>query len=230
MSSIYTDLGLSNAHLGRFKLALSYLDTSLQVARKYKIIYNEAYTLIGFATVYNLQKDYKNAYKYAIEGQQLAVKLGNLAVRSNAALQLNKTLAGLGKFDDAYKLLKQYIDLKDSLNNDESIQKLTSYNAELDFAAKEQQQLQKQHEKDLLYAQSKKQNILVDAIFITIILGMVAISIVYYRQKRKQQKINLQLEEKNTEVFQQKTDLDDQANKLNDLNTLKRQVDLCFSA
>ena len=68
-----------------------------------------------------------------MEGQSLAIKLGNVSVRSNAALQLNKTLAGLGKFDQAYTLLRQYIELKDSLNNNESIQKLTSYNLELNF-------------------------------------------------------------------------------------------------
>jgi len=53
---------------------------------------------------------------------------------------------------------------------------------------------------------------------------MVAVSIVYYRQKRKQQKINAMLEEKNREVLQQKADLDDQAQKLNNLNTLKDRL------
>jgi two-component system sensor histidine kinase/response regulator len=53
---------------------------------------------------------------------------------------------------------------------------------------------------------------------------MVAISIVYYRRKRKHQKINAMLEERNREVLQQKTDLDDQAQKLNDLNTLKDRL------
>jgi two-component system sensor histidine kinase/response regulator len=224
LSSIYTDLGLCYAHKGQFNLATNYINTSLKIATKYDIIYYKATTLIGFATVYNLQKDYKNAYKYAMQGQALAVKLGNLPVRSDAALQLNKTLAGLGRFDEAYKLLKQYIELKDSLNNNESIQKLTSYNLELNFATKEHQLALQQREKDLLYQQKIKQQRLINAIFSTIILGMVAISVVYYRQKRKQQKINLMLEEMHSEVLLQKTNLDDQAQKLNDLNTLKDRL------
>jgi signal transduction histidine kinase/Tfp pilus assembly protein PilF len=224
MSSVYTDLGLCYANKRQFAKATSYLDSSLVIARKYKIVYNEAYTLIGYATVYNLQKDFKNAYKYAVEGQKLAGKLGNLSVRSNAALQLNKTLAGLGKFDDAYKLLKQYIDLKDSLNNNESIQKLTSYSLELNFARKQNKLVQAQQERNILYQQKIKQQRLINAIFLSIILGMVAISVVYYRQKRKQQLINAKLEEKNKEVLQQKANLDDQAHKLNDLNTLKDRL------
>ncbi len=224
MSSVYTDAGLCYANKNQFEKAQKYLTTSLQIATKYKIVYNQAYTLIGFATMYNMQKDYKNAYKYAMEGQKLAVKLGNLAVRSNAALQLNKTMAGLGKYDEAYRLLKQYIALKDSLNNNESIQKLTSYNLELNFATKQNQFAQQQREKDLLYSQKIKQQRLINIIFLTIIIGMIAVSIVYYRQKSAQQKINLILKEKNREISEQKASLDNQAKKLNDLNVLKDRL------
>jgi signal transduction histidine kinase/Tfp pilus assembly protein PilF len=224
LSSVYIDMGLCYAHKNQFVIAKKYLDNSLQIATQYKIIYYQATTLIGFATFYNLQKDYKNAYKYAMEGQKLALKIGNLAVRSNAALQLNKTLAGLGQFDEAYKLLRQYIDLRDSLNNNESIQKLTSYNLELNFATKEHQLALQQREKELLYKQRIQQQHLINIIFLIIILCMITISVVYYLQKRKQQKINLMLEDKNREVLLQKTDLDDQAQKLNDLNTLKDRL------
>jgi signal transduction histidine kinase len=75
-----------------------------------------------------------------------------------------------------------------------------------------------------LYQQRIKQQRLINAIFIIITIGMVAVSVVYYRQKRKQQKINILLEDKNKEVLQQKTDLDDQATKLNDLNVLKDRL------
>jgi two-component system sensor histidine kinase/response regulator len=224
MMSVYTDLGLCYANKKQFPLAINYLNTALKIASEYKNVYNEAYTLIGLATAYNLQKDYKNAYKYAIKGQNLATKLGNLSVRSNAALQLNKTLAGLGRFNEAYNLQKQYIELKDSLNNNESIQKLTSYNQSLNFTAKQHQLDEQQRERDESYKQRIKQQRLINAIFGIIIIGMVAISIVYYRQKRKQQKINKMLEEKNREVLQQKTSIDDQAQKLNALNILKDRL------
>jgi two-component system sensor histidine kinase/response regulator len=224
MSSVYTDLGLCYAHKSHFALAKSYLDTSLQIASKYKIVYNQAYALIGMATMYNLQKDFKNAYIYATQGQQLAATLRNLIVRSNAALQLNKTLAGLGRYSDAYEMLKRYNTLKDSLNNNESIQKLTSYNLELNFASKERQLAQQHREKDESYKQRIKQQRLINTVFLTIIAGMLAVSVVYYRQKRKQQKVNAMLEDKNREVLQQKTDLDDQAQKLNNLNILKDRL------
>ena len=224
MSSVYTDLGVCYGNKNQVGPAINFLNKSLEIAGKYHIVYNEAYALIGFATIYNQQKEYSKAYKYAIEGQKYASKLGNLSVRSNAALQLNRTLAGLGKFDEAYKILRGYIAMKDSLNTNESIQKLTSYNLELNFKTKQHQLAQQQKEKDILYQQRLEQQRLINAIFLSIILGMIAISVVYYRQKRKQQQINAMLEDKNTEVLQQKANLDDQAQKLNDLNVLKDRL------
>ena len=224
LSSVYTDLGLCYAHIYQMVKAIKYLDTSLNIAEKYKVVYNKAYTLIGLATVYNMQKDYVNAYKYALQGQESADKMGNLSVRANAALELNKSLGGLGQYKDAYKSLNQYIDLKNQLKNNESIQKLTSYNFELDFAAKERTLNQQQQERDLLYQQKIHNQRLINTIFLIIILGMVMISVIYYREKRKQQYINAMLEEKNDEVLNQKANIDEQAQKLNDLNTLKDRL------
>jgi len=224
LSSVYTDLGLCYANKNQFKKAISYLDTSLLIGIKYRIVYNQAYSYIGYATVYNMQKDYKRAYNYAIKGQQLAVKLGNLSVKASAALQLNKTLAGLGKVDEAYKLLNEYISIKNSLKDNESIQKLTSYNFELSFAVKQRLLAQQQHEKDLLYKQNTRAQRLTILVFLVIIIAMIVITGVYYLEKRKQQKVNAMLEHKNAEVLDQKADLDKQTVKLNDLNTLKDRL------
>jgi two-component system, sensor histidine kinase and response regulator len=224
LSSLYTDLGLCYGHLNDAKPAISYLDTSLQIASKYKLAYNQAYAFIGLATVYNLQKDYANAYKYATQGEAYAIKLGNLSIRASAALQLNQTLAGLGNYNEAYKYLSEYVDLKNQLKNNESIQKLTSYNFELNFSAKEHQQEQQQKDKDLLYTQKLHNQRLLNTIFMIIIVAMIGTVVVYYNQKRRQQKINLMLEEKNNEVLTQKANIDEQAHKLNDLNVLKDRL------
>ena len=224
LSSVYTDLGLCYAHKNQPARALYYLTTSLKIASKYKIVYNESNTLIGFATAYNLQKNYKAAYKYALQGEKLAGKLGNLSVRANAALQLNKTLAGLGKFDEAYKYLSQYNRLKDSLNNNETIQKLTSYNLTLNFTEKEDKLALQQGKKDVLFQHRMDRQELLSDIFLIITLGMITTAIVYYRQKRKTEKVNAMLQDKNREVLQQKADLDDQAKKLNELNILKDRL------
>ncbi|QEC64685.1 sensor histidine kinase [Mucilaginibacter ginsenosidivorans] len=224
LSSVYTDLGLCYAYKKEYPKALSYLDTSLRIAEKYKIVYNQAYAIIGFATVYNMQKDYRAAYPYSVKGQQIGARLGNLSIRVNAALELNKTLAGLGRINDAYKALNEYLDLKTKLKDNESIQKLTSYNFELSFAVKQRLLAEQQHEKDLLYKQNSRAQRLTIMIFLVVIMAMVVITGIYYNEKRKQQRVSAVLAHKNSEILQQKADMDTQAAKLNDLNTLKDRL------
>lgn len=224
LCSLYTDIGLCYAHKGNGNLAVRYLDTAISITTKYKYVYNQAYALIGMATAYNLQGDFAKSYQYALDGQLLAVKLGNLSVRANAALQLSKTMAGLGEFDQAYIYLNQHMDMKSKLKDNESIQKLTSYNYALDFAAKERELAEQQRERNLVYQQKLDSQRLINIIFFVIIVAMVTILLNYYRQKRKQQKINAKLEEKNYEVLQQKISLDEQTFKLNDLNKLKDRL------
>jgi len=224
ISSLYADMGLCYAYKKQYTAALNYLDQAVKVSTAFKIDANKAYAYIYFATVYNLQKDYQNAYKYAMLGTTLSDKLGNLSNRANATLQLSESLGGLGKFEEAYKAQKQYNALKDSLKSDESVQKLTSFNLESNFAEK-QRLLAAQHQRqDDLYQQKIQRQGLLSAIFFIIIVAMVGILIVYYRAKLKQQKINFILEDKNVEVIQQKADLNDQAHKLNELNNLKDRL------
>ena len=117
-----------------------------------------------------------------------------------------------------------YEDLKDSLKSDENVQKLTSYNMESHF--KEQQKLlaEEHQRQDEQYQEKIQRQGLLSIIFFAIIVGMIAVLIVYYKAKRKQQKINTMLEERNNEVLHQKTDLNTQADKLNELNTLKDRL------
>ncbi|OOQ61358.1 tetratricopeptide repeat-containing sensor histidine kinase [Mucilaginibacter pedocola] len=224
LCSLYTDLGLCYANQGKGALAISYLDTAVSISQKYKYVFNQAYALIGLSTAYNLQKQYTKAFQHAIAGQALAIQLGNLSVRANAALQLSKTLSGLGKFDDAYAYLDEYMQLRAKLKDNESIQKLTSYNYGLNFAAKERQIKEQQREQTLLYQQKIESQRSLNIIFGIVILAMIIIAVNYYRQRRKQQQINAKLEEKNYEVLQQKVSLDDQTYKLNDLNKLKDRL------
>lgn len=224
LSSLYADFGLCYGHKKQYDLALKYLDQALKMANDFKIDYNKAVTYIDYAIVYNLQKDYQHAYKYAGMANDLANKLGSLDNRTNASLQLSEALGGLGRFEEAYKAQKEYVELKDSLKSDESVRKLTSFNLESAFNEK-QRILREQHQRqDDQYQQKIQRQGLLSAIFFLIILGMAAILIVYYKAKLKQQKINTILEDKNAEVIQQKADLNEQAHKLNDLNNLKDRL------
>jgi two-component system sensor histidine kinase/response regulator len=224
LAGLYRDLGLCYANKKEFTISLDYLSKSLKIATDYKLDYDKIVTLNGYATVYNLQNDYQNAYKYAHWAKTSADILGNVSLRANAALQLSEALGGLEQYDEAYDMRKQYDDLKDSLKSDENVQKLTSFNLESSFAEKQRRIAEEQNARDQQYQEKIQRQGLMSIIFFAIILGMIAVLIVYYRAKRKQQNINVKLEEKNREVLQHQASINAQAVKLNDSNVLKDRL------
>jgi signal transduction histidine kinase len=224
ISLIDYDLGLYHYYTHRPDSAVSYFTRSLQSASQKKIKYNKAYAYCGMAMVYNQLKKYATAYNYALLAQITANKLGSIYAQANAALQLGNALAGLKQFEQAYKQHLLYSALKDSLKSDENIQKLISYNLELDFEKRQGEIAKQQQQQELIYkekiADQKKANI----VYTLIILLMTVLLGVYYSAKRKQQQINQLLTAKNIEVLSQKNDLNIQADKLNDLNNLKDRL------
>ena len=224
IGSLYTDLGLCYAHTKQYEKAIQSVKAGLQVSVDSKIDYNITYALVGFATIYNMEGNYVKAYQYAIKSQTLADKLGNITNKTKAVYQLGKSLGGLKLYTEAYKAQARYNDLRDSLKSDENIQKFTSYTIESNFIARQKQQDLYQQEKDAIYQQRIQRQRLYSAIFLAIIAGMVCVLIVYYRAKIRQQKINEVLASSNHQVLRQKTDLDEQAKKLNELNQLKDRL------
>jgi signal transduction histidine kinase len=224
ISLIYYDLGLYNYYTRHTDLAIHDLNLSLQSASQNKIKYNKAYAYEGLALVYNLEKDYKQAYSYALMAQSTATNLGSLNTRADATLQVSKALAGLKHFQQAYKQQVLYKTLKDSLNNNESIQKLIFFNLEIDFAKRQQEVTDQQHLNEGIYKQKISRQKNTNLIYAIIMVVMAILAIVYYRGTRKQQKINILLAEKNNEIISQQENLNEQAAKLNELNLLKDRL------
>jgi signal transduction histidine kinase/tetratricopeptide (TPR) repeat protein len=214
---VYYDLGLYHYYTLQPDSALHYLNLSLQSAGQYKIKYNKAYAYLGLAMVYNLGKDYTNAYTYALQAQKTAANLGSLNTKADATLQVSKALAGLKRFEEAYQQQQLHKALMDSLKNNENIQKLTSYNLELDFE-------KRQGETNLAYRQKITQQRNTNIIAVIVIVILTIIIIIYYRSRRRQKRTNQLLADKNKEIIHQKTDLDEQANKLIELNVLKDRL------
>jgi signal transduction histidine kinase/tetratricopeptide (TPR) repeat protein len=217
LSLVYYDLGLYNYYTGHPDSALVYLNRSLQSASQYKIKYNKAYAYLGLAMVYNLEKKYALAYANAVLAQNTANTLGSLNTKVDATLQVSKALAGLQRYEEAYNQHQLHEALKDSLKNNENIEKIIVYNLEVEFG-KRQKEIDLKYEKSLVLQQRA---IAIGAIAIIVLLAM---TIVYLKAKNKQQKINNILINKNEEILTQKNSLDTQADKLHELNNLKDRL------
>lgn len=224
LSLLYYDLGLYKYYTRQPDSAVNYLQRSLQLASQHKIKYNKANAYLGLAQVYNLEKNYRQAYNYALQCQNVAGNIGTLTFKAEAALQLSIALAGAGNFSQAYRQHVLYNQLKDSLKKDESVQELISYNLEVDFKKKQTQIRDSELKQDAQLKQKIAQQRQTNTIAIVIIFGLVIMVVIYYRGKRKQLHINKLLAQSNREVLLQKANLDKQAENLNQLNSLKDRL------
>ncbi|MCC8425782.1 tetratricopeptide repeat-containing sensor histidine kinase [Mucilaginibacter sp. UR6-11] len=224
LGMVYYDLGLYNYFAGYKDSAKRYLNLALKSALKNKIRYNKAYAYQGLAKVYNLEKNYTLAYKYALQAQKTARQLNSLIAMTDATLQLSTALAGLKRFEEAYQQHRQYSAYKSDLRHNESINKVMLYNLEIDFNKKQRDLAYSQRKKELVYQQRLDKQRNENLISAAIIIILTIIILVYYNAKSKQQKINRLLAEKNKEIISQQEDLNAQATKLNELNILKDRL------
>ncbi|GAA4093415.1 tetratricopeptide repeat-containing sensor histidine kinase [Mucilaginibacter panaciglaebae] len=224
LSFVYYDLGLYNYYIKHPDVAVRYLEMSLKLAEQNKTRYVKAYAFVGLAMVYSWDKNYQQAYNYAIQAKAIGSELNSLIVETDASLQISTALAGLKRFEEAYHEHEVYTRLKSELQHSESIHKAMFYNLEVDFAKKQSELVDRQHKKEEDYrkriANQSKEN-LISAIIIVVLAIIVS---VYYNAKRKQQHINQLLGEKNNEIIRQQEDLNTQATKLNELNSLKDRL------
>lgn len=213
ISLVYYDIGMYHAKTNRPDSALYYLNLCLQSATKNKIPYNKAYAYQGFALIYNQKGDYKSGIKNALLARETANRIQSLVIRADATLQLSDALAGLKRFNEAYTEHRIYTALKDSLKDDESLQKLSSYNMAIDFENRQRLTAQKEDILEQKIAEQRVANI----IYAVVIVAITILLVFYYNAKRKQLKANVLLEKINKQVITQ-------TDELTDLNTLKDRL------
>ncbi|MFD2145539.1 tetratricopeptide repeat protein [Mucilaginibacter antarcticus] len=221
---IYYDLGMYNYYVNRPDSALHYLNKSLIIAANSKVIINKANAQVGLAMVYNAIKQYNLAYSNATQALAIGQTLNSLNIHTDASLQASLALGGLKHYQQAYNMHLQYSALKSELKHAEGINKIMLYNIEVDFARKQRDHAEQQLKREKVYqtkiASQRNQNIIYAAL--SVILATVAL--VYYNAKRKQQRINELLAEKNRSITQHQDVLNTQALKLNELNVLKDRL------
>ncbi|SEO67172.1 tetratricopeptide repeat protein [Mucilaginibacter sp. OK283] len=224
ISTCYSDLAVCYIYKKQNPKALSYLQQALKVATDNQMDYDKTIALINTALFYNVNHDYSKAYGFALQAKTLADRFGSVLLRTNAAVQLIETLGGLKLYKEAFVAQKDFDKMKRTFRKDESVQKFTLYITQYNYAEKQRQQMLQQKASALLYQQKLHDKDLLNLIFFIIIAAVLLIAYQYYRQKQQQLKINTQLKHKNQEVVEQKVSIDEQAEKLNDLNKLKDKL------
>ena len=224
ISLIYYDFGLYKLRTNNTDSAIYYFNLSLQYANHSKIKYNVAKASLGLAQALNSKKNFAKAYNYALRAHTTSASLGSTAIKVDATKQASIALAGLGRFEEAYRQELAYSTMRGHLKHNESIQKISFYNLEIDFAKEQKEIGEKQLKKEKEFKQKLAVQRSMNIAYAGITIVVATLAAIYYRGRRKQKAINTLLQEKNKEIMLQQEDIRGQSVKLNELNLLKDRL------
>lgn len=216
----YNNIGDCYINLKKYKEAREYLDKAMKIADSLSERDLQAIVLLNISDVENKRKRFQNAIHAARESYAIADLIGNLDYKAENLLQASIAYEGLGDNVLALERLKQYTAIKDSLLKMDRIKKIKLFNTlnELEKSQYTITDLSKTSEEaQLNYEKEKKYtHFLIIAIVIFAFLLILLI-----QQNASKKKAFSLLEFKNYQVHKMKDEIDEQSNKLKQLNSTK---------
>lgn len=214
MASIYEMLGLVYFNKQSNK-ALEYLNKSLDIRI-------EMGNKFGMASVYkNLgnyyrQRETKKALVYYHKALELSIEINAKYLKRDIYFMLADAYHRLKRHETAYGYLASYINLKDSLQNDDNTKKMTQLAMQYDFDKQQKLQEAEQQKKDAIQKERLKQQEMITYFFIVGFLLMLVLAFFIYKSYRTKQKTNILLEEKNKTLQKQKDQIAEQNKNITD--------------
>jgi len=220
---VYGRLGSISIYIKDYKAALAYSDTAYQMSQKVGNNRLRAKTMIGYATIYNLQHNYIKAVPYAKNGAALADSIGIMDALSTAYQELVTSYEQTGDLKAAMFYQKKYIAIKDSLNGfyrTKNLQLIQSY-FDLDrrlgaIAAFEQNAKQ-------IKAKMQFQRIIIISLTLSLLTVIVLLLITYYFYKQKKE-LSDELGRKHNTLLEHKKLIEAQTENLQMVSKIKDKL------
>lgn len=220
---VYGRLGSIAIYTKNYKAALAYSDTAYQMSQKVGNNRLRAKTLVGYATIYNLQRNYAKAIPYAKKGAALADSIGVMDALSTAYQELMTSYEQTGDLKAAMAYQKKYVAIKDSLSGfyrTKNLQLIQSY-FDLDkrlnaIAAFEQNAKQ-------IKAKMQFQRIIIISLTLSLLTVIVLLLITYYFYKQKKE-LSDQLNSKHSTLLEHKKLIEAQTENLQMISKIKDKL------
>jgi signal transduction histidine kinase len=163
---------------------------------------------------YNKMGRYSEAIEYGLKGYALGKESVTKEAMQDAARVLSESYASTGSYRQAYDYQVIYKAMSDSLLNAENIREISALENQFKFDQEKQAAaLESQIKAELHAAEVKKQQILRNAFIVAFSL-MIVIAGLIFRGYRQKQKVNLDLQDKNTFISQQKEEIETQKDEI----------------
>jgi len=220
---VYGRLGSISIYIKDYKAALAYSDTAYQMSQKVGNNRLRAKTMIGYATIYNLQHNYIKAVPYAKNGAALADSIGIMDALSTAYQELVTSYEQTGDLKAAMFYQKKYIAIKDSLNGFYRIKNLQLIQSYFDLdrrlgaiAAFEQNAKQ-------IKAKMQFQRIIIISLTLSLLTVIVLLLITYYFYKQKKE-LSDELGRKHNTLLEHKKLIEAQTENLQMVSKIKDKL------
>ncbi len=155
----------------------------------------------NLCSLYYTLNDYKKSQEYGIISYEQANAIHSYVFMKEACLTLSNAFEKDKDFEHAHFYFKRYAELKDTLINEESNQRIALIQSQFESDKQQQQISSLENEKS---QQDRLRNLLIAGIGLVILLVLVVLN--RYRVK---QKANLLLQEANDEITTQKQEITD---------------------
>jgi len=216
IANMYEMLGLIYMRKKDFKKSINYLSKSLELRKQMGNKFGIANTYKNIGDYYKERSDELKALKYYKD----ALKISKEIRARNITVELYQNIAEMlkrrKKYNKAYSYLAAYVNLKDSLQNEDNTKKMTQLAMQYEFDKKQRLQEEEQKRKDAIQQERLKQQQMLTYFFVAGFVFMLILAFVIYKNFRNKQKTNRILEEKNHILQEQKDKIEAQNRDITD--------------
>ncbi|MDW3192255.1 MAG: tetratricopeptide repeat protein [Cytophagales bacterium] len=207
VASTLINIGSVYRDLGEYAEAIDYFTRGLKIAEELEINIQKSVALSRIGRVKLTLGKYNEAVDHSQQSLKLSQKLGDLAQIKESAHTLYEAYKNTGKPIEAFGMLELYLSTRDSLESDEKNRELLRVEFQYKYE-KEKQELAFQQEQERLIQEqevSRLQWIIYGSI--GMILLLVLLAFLVYRNYRIKQQSNQLLAQQNQEISNQKREL-----------------------
>ncbi len=211
----YTNLGVIYRSKEEYDSAAFYFERVIPICKRVNNSQDLANAYNNLATTYMHMNGQDLALKYLDSAKVILVQLNNYELLKNLYGVYSSIYSGKEDYEMAYIYMTKYVSYSDSLYNENFANQINEMQAKYESEKKEKEielqnlQLDK---KDLEIKTQRK--ILIG--FIAFLLVVIILSAFLARLYFQKKKANSLLQQKNAEIFQQKEEIETQANNLNE--------------
>lgn len=160
-ANAYSEIANLYSRIGQLEKALQYHNASLALLQELQIKYGISTELTSVGDIFLKQNLLTKAIDYAEQSMKIANELGFPELKRNVVFLLHKTAMGQKQYQKALNYYNRYLQLRDTILNDENSKLALRTQMEEEFMQKEQKLKEEQLLKDEKTKAEKKQQLII---------------------------------------------------------------------